>query len=343
MSDRASDPLSFDGVDVPPGTRRVLHLPVAKRLTSGEVSIPISVVRGRKKGPRLFVSAAVHGDEINGVEIIRRLLRRPLLKNLRGTLIAVPVVNVYGFLAQTRYLPDRRDLNRCFPGSASGSQASRLANAFMKGVVANATHGIDLHTGSQHRTNLPQVRVSLDEPGTEELARAFGTPVILDSPVRDGSLRSAVAAKGVPILVYEAGEALRYDELAIRAGLSGVISVMRSLGMLPAVKSKRRTVEPFVAHGSTWVRAPESGLVNTRLKLGATVEKDEVLATVSDPIGEEEVPVVSPTDGVLIGKTNLPLANEGDALFHLGVFKKLDTVVDELEFFHGTMNPDELR
>ncbi len=333
-------PLELNGIVVPPGTRRTISIPVARRYTAGEVSLPVSVIHGRRPGPRLFVSAAIHGDEINGVEIVRRLLKRSLLGKLRGALIAVPVVNVYGFVAQTRYLPDRRDLNRCFPGSAKGSLGARLANTFLNEIVKKATHGIDLHTGSLHRTNLPQIRATLDTPGSEELARSFGAPVILDAELRQGSLRHAVNNLGVPVIVYEAGEALRFDELAIKAGLRGVLSVMRHLGMLPATSSKRRRVEPFVAHGSTWVRAPESGILATRLRLGARVGEGEVLATVSDPLAEDETPVVSPTAGVLIGRTNLPLVNEGDALFHIGVFERLDTAAEEVDFFQEVLDPD---
>jgi hypothetical protein len=335
-----SEPLVLNGIEIAPGTRQTISIPVARRYTAGEVSLPVCVLHGKKPGPRLFVSAAIHGDEINGVEVVRRLLKRPLLGKLRGALIAVPVVNVYGFVAQTRYLPDRRDLNRCFPGSATGSLAARLANTFMTEVVEKATHGIDLHTGSLHRTNLPQLRANLDSPGTRQLAQSFGAPVILDAGAREGSLRHAMGELDVPIIVYEAGEALRFDQLAIKAGLRGVIAVMRDLGMLPASTSKRRRVEPFVAHGSTWVRAPESGILLTRLQLGQRVEKGSSLGAISDPLAEEETEIHSPTDGVLIGRTNLPLVNEGDALFHIGVFERLDPASDEVDYFQEALDPD---
>lgn len=335
----ATTPLVINDEEIAPGTRKSLFIPVARRYTAGDVSLPVSVVHGRKPGPRLFVSAAIHGDEINGVEIIRRLLKQSALKSLRGALIAVPVVNVYGFVAQTRYLPDRRDLNRSFPGSPEGSLAARLAYTFLNEVVKKATHGIDLHTGSLHRSNLPQLRASLDTPGTGEMAHSFGAPVILDAQLRQGSLRSAVSSLGVPIIVYEAGEALRFDELAIRAGLRGVILVMRHLGMLPPRTSKGRQVEPFVAHGSRWVRAPESGILATKLKLGDRVEKGARMGFVTDPLAEEETPIISPTAGVLIGRTNLPLVNEGDALFHIGVFDRLDTAAEEVDFFQDALEP----
>ena len=334
-----NEQLVVGGTEILPGTRTFLHVQIAPRYTGGSVSMPVSVVRGRKPGPTLFVSAAIHGDEINGVEIVRRLLKQKLISKLRGTLIAVPVVNVYGFLAQTRYLPDRRDLNRCFPGSASGSLAARLANTFMQEIVSKATHGIDLHTGSLHRSNLPQIRATLSVPGAEQMARSFGAPVILDADLRPGSMRHAVNASGVPVIVYEAGEALRFDELAIRAGLRGVISVMRDLEMLPRLTSKKRIVEPFVAHGSTWVRAPESGILATKLQLGSRVAKGERIGLISDPLGETETPISSPTAGVLIGRTNLPLVNEGDALFHVGVFERLDTAAGEVDFFQEVLDP----
>ncbi|MBW2374167.1 MAG: succinylglutamate desuccinylase/aspartoacylase family protein, partial [Deltaproteobacteria bacterium] len=187
-----ADDLVVAGTCVAPGTRASLQIPVARRYTANEVFLPAHVINGKRPGPRLFVSGAVHGDEINGTEIIRRLLKLPALENLSGALIAIPIVNVYGFAAQKRYLPDRRDLNRSFPGSSSGSLAARLAHIFMAEVVAKSTHGIDLHTGALHRSNLPQIRACLDDPETLRLARAFGAPVIMDSALRDGSLREAV-------------------------------------------------------------------------------------------------------------------------------------------------------
>ena len=333
------EPFVVGGSSFAPGSRGTVHLPLARRATAAEVALPVHVVCGRKAGPRLFVCAAIHGDELNGVEVVRRLLAMPLLKRLRGTLLAVPVVNVYGFVAQSRYLPDRRDLNRSFPGSKRGSLAARLAHLFMTEVVARSTHGIDLHTGALHRSNLPQVRACLDDPETERLARVFGTPVVLDSSVRDSSLREAVRERQIPMLVYEAGEALRFDELAIRAGVRGVVSVMRALGMLPERRTSRRVPEPFVARGSTWVRAPESGIVVSRVELGSRVAKGQVLGVVSDPVGEEPVPIPSPVEGVLIGRSNLPLAHEGDALFHVAVFEHLEPVVEELEAFREALEP----
>ncbi len=325
-----AEPFTLAGHSIEPGARRAIELPVGRRYTRAEVVLPVEVVHGRKPGPRLFVCAAIHGDEINGVEIIRRLLRRPL-RDLAGTLIAIPVVNVHGFTSLTRYLPDRRDLNRSFPGRESGSLAARLAHLFLQEIVAAATHGIDLHTGSLHRSNLPQIRTSLDQPEAERLARAFGAPVIVDSNLRDGSLRQEVMERRIPMLLYEAGEALRFDEPSIRAGVRGILRVMRAIDMLPPPRRDPRVLEPFVARSTHWVRAPESGVLRDRLRLGAAVRKGQQLGIVADPLGREERAVRASRDGVVIGRTMLPLVNEGDALFHVASFERPDRVADRIE------------
>ncbi len=300
------------------GERAAIRIPVMRRYTHAELFVPAWVVHGTQPGPRLFVSAAIHGDEISGVEIIRRLLERPVLSKLAGTLIAVPVVNVYGFLNHDRYLPDRRDLNRSFPGSRQGSLTARLAHRFMSEVVAHATHGIDLHTGSLHRENLPQVRACLDDAETLRLARAFGAPVMVHADVRDGSLRQAVLDRGIPMLVYEGGEALRFEEKAISAGLAGIKGVMRAIGMLPPPRKPRRMRERiFLARSSRWVRASESGILHHPAPLGARVRRGELLGVISSPLERRDHRVTAPLSGLVIGRTNLPLVHEGDALFHV--------------------------
>jgi len=314
------------------GTRASIELPVADLYTGTSLAMPVKVVCGNRAGPILFVSAAVHGDELNGVEIIRRLLKRKALKSIRGTLIAIPVVNVHGFLNQSRYLPDRRDLNRSFPGSAKGSIASRLANTFLSEIVAKADVGIDLHTGAINRSNLPQIRANIGDPDTLTLARAFGTAVVLNSNIRDGSLRACAAERGFPMLIYEAGEALRFDEVSIRAGLRGVIQVMRQIGMLPPSKTTT-PINPVIADSTSWVRAPSSGVVSHKAELGARVVEGQRLAIVGDPLGEDEERVLAPFDGIVIGRSNLPLAHEGDALFNVAAFKSISRVEDKLEEF----------
>lgn len=318
-----------------------VQLEVAKQLAGGETSIPVVVIHGKKAGPRLFVSAAVHGDEINGVEIIRRLLGAPAMKRIQGTIFAVPVVNVFGFVNQSRYLPDRRDLNRSFPGSARGSMASRLAYVFMREIVSRSTHGIDLHTGAIHRSNLPQIRTSLDNEDCASLARAFGVPVVINSAMRDGSLRQAASEKGIPTLLYEAGEALRFDEVSVRAGVRGVLSVMRHLGMITSKRRPKAAAEPVLARSTTWIRASKGGILRTVVSLGARVSGNETLAWISDPLGDEDVAVLASEPGILIGRTELPLVNEGDALFHIASVARPKEAETLLQNFQAELDPDD--
>lgn len=325
--------------EIKPGQRVTVDLPVAHLYTSTPLTMPMQVICGRRSGPVLFVSAAIHGDELNGVEVIHRLLKRKQLSTIRGTLLAVPIVNVHGFLNQSRYLPDRRDLNRSFPGSPKGSIAARLAHLFFTEIVSKADYGIDLHTGAINRSNLPQIRGNLDDPKTLELAKAFGAPVIVNSDIRDDSLRACVSELGMPVLIYEAGEALRFDELSIRAGLRGVLNVMRSIGMLPARRPPVREVSPVLARSTSWARAPASGIVSTRVQLGSSVSKGQVLAKISDPLGDKGEKLLSPFDGIIIGRSNLPLTHEGDALFHIAAFKSVSKAEDRVEEF--TANHDQ--
>lgn len=324
------------GESIAPGTRAAIDLPVPQLYTHTPLTLRVQVVRGKRDGPRLFVCAAVHGDELNGIEIIRRLLRLPALARIRGTLIAIPIVNVYGVLQQSRYLPDRRDLNRSFPGSGRGSLTAKVADRFMTEIVANCTHGIDLHTAANHRDNLPQIRGNLDDPETLTLARSFGVPVLLNAATRDGSLRAAAAAFGIKTLLYEGGEPLRFNEEAIRPGVQGIINVMRTLGMLAA--SRRRniaTTEPFVARSSSWVRAPESGMFRSAKPLGARVENGEPVGTIADPFGESETTVAAEHSGLVIGRTQLPIVHQGDALFHVARFEDVAEVAQHVEDFQS--------
>jgi len=333
-----NSPFSINGVSIKAGERATIDLPAGRLYTHTPMTIPVHVVNGKQPGPRLFLSAAIHGDEINGVEIIRRVLKLASLKRLKGTLIAVPIVNVHGLINHSRYLPDRRDLNRSFPGSEKGSLAGRLAHLFMEEIVSQSTHGIDLHTGAIHRTNLPQIRANLDDPETNKLARAFDVPVMISSNLRDGSLREAAAEYGIPMLLYEAGEALRFDEVSIRAGVNGIINTMRTLDMLPHTRRKsQKHIAPVVARSSAWVRAPESGILRAMIPLGGRVKKGTLLGVVADPFGETELQIASPFSGIIIGKTNLPLVNEGDALYHIARFGDIEEVeakVDEFQEEH---------
>lgn len=336
-----SSVLEIAGVSIQPGTTQKIELPVGRLYTDASVAMPVYVKRGRRAGPTLFISAAVHGDELNGIAIIQRLIASKALNSLRGTLIAVPVVNVYGVISHSRYLPDRRDLNRSFPGSKKGSLAARMANMFLEEIVSKCDYGIDFHTGAIHRSNLPQIRANLDDEETAAMARAFGVPVLLNSDVRDGSLRGCAAERGVKTLLYEAGEALRFDELCIRAGERGTINVLRHLGMLPKSRSRKTAlIEPVVARTSAWERATDSGFVQYHKALGDRVKKQELLATIRDPFGTVLADVRSRYEGIIIGKQNIPLAQEGEAMFHIAYFHQPDDVVGGIEQLQDLL-PDE--
>ena len=305
------------GRSIAAGTSHTITLPVSILPDHTPVGLQLQIHHGKRAGPTMFVSAAVHGDEVIGVEIVRRLIRAPQLESLRGTLLIVPVVNSYGFLSRSRYLPDRRDLNRCFPGHPSGSLGSRLAHIFLQDVVLRCHFGIDLHSAAIHRTNLPQVRISPGDSVTRKMAVDFGAPVVLTSPLRDGSLRAVAAKHGTSVVLYEAGEGLRFDEMAVRAGLAGILRVMRGQDMLPAKGIAHAKTSPHMCTSSTWLRAPAGGLLRTFRGEGETVARGDVLATVSDPFGAVETDLVAPSPGILIGRAILPVVNEGDAVFHL--------------------------
>lgn len=339
----AREGFNIAGTEIAPGTRSTVSVPLPRLNSHTELALPVHVVHGKRPGPRLFVSAAVHGDELNGVEICQRLLEHKGLSRLHGTLLVIPVVNVYGMIHQTRYLPDRRDLNRSFPGSETGSLAARLAHLFMREIVARCTHGIDLHTGAILRSNLPQIRANLDDPATHEMACAFAVPVLLNSPLRDGSLREAAASHDVAMLLYEAGEAMRYDEVAIRAGYHGVVNVMRHIGMLPSRAKTRGVAEPFVAKNSAWVRAPESGMVRHTVALGRQVAKGDTLGMISDPYSSYEVPITSPYKGIVIGRSESPMTHEGEAMFHIARFRDdVDEVQETVDSFNRTHADESL-
>ncbi len=325
-----------------PGKRVTIDLPISPLYTRTPMSIPVHVINGKKAGPVLLVCAAVHGDEINGVETIRRLLKMRGVNHLRGTLIAVPVVNIFGFIYHSRYLPDRRDLNHTFPGSKTGSMAARISHIFVSEILNQCTHGIDFHTGGMHRTYLPQLHANLRHKETLQLARAFGVPVLLDVRDQDNSLRDIANKNKIPFLVFEGGEALRLDELSIRAGLKGILNVMRELGMLkkssPSFNSR---AEPFIARSSVWVRTNHSGLFLSPTALGHRVLKNQVLASIADPINGTESIVYAPTKGIIIGCNHLPLVNEGEALFQIAKFEKSKKVLAQVKEFHTTHLEDE--
>lgn len=306
------------GETIPAGETRRLDIPVAQLPTQTWLELPIMVVHGRRPGPCVWISGAVHGDELNGVEIVREVLGRVPPKRLRGTLIAVPIVNLFGFVQQSRYLPDGRDLNRSFPGSKKGSLAARLADMFMREVVDRCTHGIDLHSGGGQRDNIPQVRANLSDPETRRIAFAFGAPVVLDSKPRSGSLREAAGRRGIATVVYEAGEAQRFDARSIRVGVRGVLRVLQELGSLPSKRNDPAGSYCLELSSSTWIRAGRAGVLRLDVELGARTTPRQVLGVIADPFGGTESRVTAPGDGVVIGMSRNPVVHRGDAVVHIG-------------------------
>ena len=302
---------------IAPGQLRRFELPVSRLATKTLVSLPVTVVNGVEPGPKLWLSAAIHGDEINGVEIIAQVLGQINPQKLKGTIIAVSIVNVFGFIEQSRYLPDRRDLNRSFPGSESGSLASQLANLFMREIVARSTHGIDLHTAAVHRVNLPQIRANLLDETTYRCAEAFGAPLMIHAKTISGSLRHAATKKGIPVLLYEAGEALRFDPLAIEVGIKGIMRVMNCLEMYQ--DDSITPAESLKSSSSKWMRASCGGIFHLEVSLGEKVARKQELGFITNAFGENRVSVKASVSGIVISYTQNPLVNQGDGIIHLAI------------------------
>lgn len=314
MSER--EPFRLHDTRVGAGTRARVDLPVARLATGEWVHLSVQVVHGAREGPTVWLSGAVHGDELDGVEIIRSVLGRLRVPSLAGTVLAVPIVNVFGFVAENRYLPDRRDLNRSFPGAARGSMASRLAHLVMAEVVDRCRYGVDYHCGSDGRENLPQIRADLENEETRELARVFGAPVAIHGRPPDGSLRKEAVKAGALALLYEGGEAGRFTRSAIETGTEGTLRVLRHLGMLGGEPEVAAPPSPE-AWKTHWVRAGRSGICRLDVELGDTVTRGQRLGQIADALGDEGRAVKARGAGVVVGRRVNPLVYQGEALVHL--------------------------
>ena len=310
------EPFEFGGVGIAPGTQTRVDLALGMLPTHAPITLPMMVCHGASPGPVLWVCGAVHGDELNSLEIVRRLLRRINPGELRGTLLLAPLINVLGLLHESRYLPDRRDLNRSFPGQKRGSLASRIAHLVHEQILARGDFGIDLHTGSDHRVNLAQIRGDLDDTATLELAQAFAPPVILHAKDRDGSIREAAASRGIPVLLFEGGEAMRFDEAAISAAVSGLMRVLAHVKMHPNPEPSP-SASTMIARESGWVRARSAGILRLKCKLGDRVTQGELLGAIEGLFGENPKRVKAPDDGIIIGLSTNPLVYQGDAVVHI--------------------------
>lgn len=310
-----SNSLKIGDTTVLPGTRVRIGIPLGTLPSLDDLKMHVFVVRGTRPGPTLFVSAAIHGDEINGVEIVRRVLDGVTPDNLCGTLIAVPIVNVFAFIRESRYLPDGRDLNRSFPGSKRGSLAARIARMFMDEIVSKCDVGIDLHTAVTGRFNLPHVRGNFEDPRLRELAVVFGAPVFYHSKGQDGTVRRAANKAGKAVLLYEGGEAGRFETEPIEIGVAGIQRVMHHLGMVDAPNLPH--VDSIEGFGTKWVRARRGGLVRLDRTTGQMVRQRQKLGTIGDAVGEQLVRITAPCAGIIISHATNPLIHQGDAVIHI--------------------------
>ncbi|MCG8592644.1 MAG: succinylglutamate desuccinylase/aspartoacylase family protein [Proteobacteria bacterium] len=317
-------PLAFLGEEVAPGEARQLEWHPSESFIGADVTTPVLVAHGPHPGPTLCLTAAVHGDELNGVEIVRRVFHEVDPQALRGTLVGVPIVNLHGFRRSSRYLPDRRDLNRYFPGAPGGSSASRIAHSFFDSIVRNCDALVDLHTGSFHRTNLPQLRADLRQRPVLDLTRGFGATVVVHSVGAIGTLRRAATDAGVPAITYEAGEPMRFQPSEVEPGVAGVQTLMRALGM-----TRKRTLfgdpEPRY-YTSRWVRADQGGILLSEIGLGDEVDAGDVLGSITDPITNERSLLQAPHAGRVLGMALNQVVIPGFAVFRIGIETAADAV-----------------
>ncbi len=305
------------GAEVAPGTSERLSWAATELFEGVPVSTPVLVMNGAMPGPTLCLTAAVHGDELNGIEMVRRVMHDIDPEDLSGALIGVPIVNVQGFRRGSRYLPDRRDLNRYFPGNPNGSAAARIANSFFENVVSHCDALVDLHTGSFERANLPQIRADLRNPDVVTLTQGFGSTVILHSTPGVGTLRHAATQAGIPAVTLEAGGPLQLELGEVKHGVKGIETLITSLGM---VKRIRLWGDPEpVYYRSTWVRADSGGILLSDVSLGSTVRKGDLLGTITDPMSNARVELRSPYAGRIIGMARNQVVMPGFAAFHVGI------------------------
>ena len=313
-------PYVFGDVQVKSGTKKHTAIQPAKLPSGEQVDIDVLIVHGVRPGPTVWLSGLIHGDEISGLEIVRNVVDAVNPKQMAGTILAVPIVNTFAFLYQTRYLPDRRDLNRSFPGSKRGSLASRLAAVMVEEIVKRADVGIDFHSGSDDRCNLPHIRANTKDPQTRELAEVFAAPVTIYATAREKSLRRSALDLGKKILVFEGGEAHRFDANAIAAGRDGTLRVLAALGMTDVAPDAKASTRH--SYESRWVRASRSGVMRDMVRLGDLVEKGQILGKIGPPIGGRQRRLRAPCSGIVIGISQNPVVHQGDAVLHIAKLSK---------------------
>lgn len=306
------------GQEILPGKGYQLNLSVAKLHTSTSIQVPVIIERAKVDGPTVVLMAGVHGDEINGVEIIRRVIRKKFNKPTKGTIICIPILNIFGFLNFKRELPDGRDLNRSFPGSANGSLASQFAYHFMKEIAPIADVILDFHTGASQRNNFPQIRCVFSDLESVSLAKTFNPPFILNSAYIPKTIRESVQKRGIQMLLFEGGKANSIEENIVEEGLNGVKRILSFYGMRTFKFDISEGREPYMIQTSKWMRAPMSGLFRSMVTNGSYVAKGEVIGYVMEPFGKMERRVKSIMDGYVFCLNESPIVYKGDAIFHVG-------------------------
>ncbi len=306
------------GKEILPGKGAQLNLDVARLHTRTPILVPVIVERAKEDGPTVLLMAGLHGDEINGIEIVRRFLRKKLHKPTKGTIICLPVFNIFGFLNIKRELPDGRDLNRSFPGSAKGSLASQFAYHFMKEIAPHCDYIIDFHTGASQRNNFPQIRCVMSDPESMELARVFNPPFIINSSLIGKTIRESMIKMKKKILLFEGGMANSIEEMVVEEGLNGTKRLIAHLGMRNYKIDISKDREPVVLKESRWLRAPNSGMFQALVKNGSQVDRGTILAVVTDPYGNFEKKIKSPISGYVICANESPVVFKGDAIIHIG-------------------------
>lgn len=306
------------GENIALGESKTIQFNIAKLYTATNIEIPIIIERATKPGPTILITAGIHGDEINGVEIVRQLISKKINKPKKGTIICVPILNVFGFLSMSRQFPDGHDLNRVFPGTKKGSLASRVAYHFTTEILPHADYCLDFHTGGASRFNAAQIRVSPNDYVAMKYATVFNSPFIVISKILEKSYRQTCLKMGVPSLLFEGGKSMSCDRDIIDYGVQGVMRFLAHHDMLnnrynaPETKS-----DPVIIEKSTWIRAHKSGLLHTKVPINKFVIKGEILASITDPYGEMKVRVKAPNDGYIINVNQSPIVHQGDAIFHI--------------------------
>ncbi|MTI32424.1 succinylglutamate desuccinylase/aspartoacylase family protein [Xanthovirga aplysinae] len=313
---KEEEPFFIAGIQIAKVTPTKINFPIAKLPSGNPMEIPTFVFRAKEKGPVLLLTAGLHGNEINGMEILRRAIKEEVNLVERGTVICIPVVNVFGFLQFSRYVPDGKDINRSFPGNRSGSLASRIAFFLRNYILPIIDYGLDFHTGGASRANHPQIRCTFNHPTSLELAKAFAPPFIINSRLRDHSFRQFATKHGKCILLYEAGETLRLDESVINTGLDGIKRIMNFLEM-KTFETPILEKSELITH-SSWLRAKQAGLFRTHLKTGSKILKNQTLGFISSPYADLEIKITSPFEGYILALNHNPVVNMGDALIHIG-------------------------